>query len=452
VLSKTLTRNTRVVINESSKLQELLDASITNPGFCSTYVFIGPSVVLNTTEESSAARSFFAMHGPFIKSLFLDSCNCTGKDLRKILYNHCPQLEELSLVESGIHEGIFPTAELSPSQEGGVEGVLAEPPSLLFNLKCLRVNLSCTRMIRNTKLMADLLKVSPNVERISWIRTSLDEFRYDRNFQLDLERAWCTNLVQYQAKTHETGITIRDTICDVAIHYKDVRLHRLSRIESNMRLSNESIKVLQSRHFPLQFLDISLTIDVDQAVLSSLLQSLSRTLTTLRLEFQSNDAGGRRISNFYDFVFPRMNGMRHLFVQKFSSGFSFASNFCKNRLPELRSLTLSEMDLKAMVDSEEWEDEVSNDSLKILQLTSNLNRFPLSERGISNLAKFFPNLTEIRTEHFDKLDKDTWKMYCRKLTHFGPPSDKGLGGLPCPRSENECFTCCHNNQTAMCSN
>jgi len=470
-----LTRNTRVNLNEISKLDRLLAASIKNPGFCSTYVF-GPNVTLNISDSKSPANTFFLRHGPFIKSLFLDSCNCTGTDLFLILYNHCPHLEELCLVESGILDGICPLVhvpcedavaaetsvssnnkassssaelEVSNNSTGSVGNVLSPLP----NLKAIRVNLSCTRMIRNTKLMSDLLKISPNVERISWIRTCLDEFRYDRNFQLDLERAWCNNLVQYQqARPNETGTTttIRDTICDVAIHSKDVTLSRLSRIESNMRLSNESIKVLQERKFPLQYLNISLTMDVEQSVLYSLLQSLAKTLTTLKLEFISNDARGERVSNFFDFVFPPMPRMKHLFVQKFPSGFSFRNNFTGSKFPALKSLSITEMDFKEVIEEyeDEWEDDFNfrNDSLTILQLTCNYNCFPVSSKAISNLAKFFPNVYEIRIDQHNTIDFDAWSSCFRKLKRFAPPSDKLLGGLPSPRLEVECYSCCSQNQ------
>lgn len=289
--------------------------------------------------------------------------------------------------------------------------------------------------------MGDLLKLTPNVETISWIETYLDEVRYDRNFQLDLERAWC-------AKPTEDSVTIRDTINEVAIYHKEIQLSKLSRIESNTRLNNESIQVLARRQWSLKFLDISLTIDVEPSVLTSLLSSLAHSLVTLRLEFYPTHG----TTNFFSFNFPKMFKLQHLFVQKFSKNFSFYKNFNSSKFPALRSLTFCETDFKGMIESDEilqgcsssnnfgFPIRLKNESIRILQVTCDLSRYSLSD--ISGLATFLPNLREVRMENFDRMDKSVWEANFSRLKFFGSPSEKGLGGLPSPKGENECSKCC----------
>jgi hypothetical protein len=287
-----------------------------NHTFCSTYQLGIDITTNNLRQEGSHIWTFFHLYGPFIKSLYLDNCPLTRDDLVTILSDYCPNLEEfcLLLIGNGVEEGLFlNVSDNSEEKKSEQERSLQSKTNslrLLKNIKCLRVNLTCTRMIRNTKLTSDLLKITPNVETISWIETYLDEVRYDRNFQLDLERAWC-------AKPTENGVTIRDTIMDTAIWNKELQLSKLSRIESNMRLNNESIQVLEKRRFPLKYLDISLTIDVEPKILSSLLTSLSKSLVTLRLEFYPTHG------SFYHFIFPKLLNLESLFLQKFPANFSF---------------------------------------------------------------------------------------------------------------------------------
>lgn len=188
-------------------------------------------------------------------------------------------------------------------------------------------------------------------------------------------------------------------------------------------------------------------------VLSSLLTTLSGSLSTLRLEFYPTHG----TTNFFSFNFPKMFKMEHLFVQKFSSNFSFYKNFNATKFPLLKTLTFCETDFKSMVENDDeilqgcsdnnikhfgFPIRLKNESIRILQVTCDLSRNSLSSEGISGLANFFPNLKEARMENFDRMDKSIWEANFLKLKFFGSPSDKGLGGLPSPKGENECSKCC----------
>lgn len=371
----------------------------------------GPGVHLQNylQEENQILKRFFELYGPNVKSLSINNCICSTDDLKAILYHGCPNLETLRFI-AVITGRLFPSDALG--QKDGEETSEAKyPRDTLPNLRCLRVNIRSSDMVRNTDIMIDLLSVSPNLEKISWIGLAHDEVSYDRNFQLDLEMAW-------YAQRSSSGLTIRDTIYDVAIHHPPLKLVKLSKIESSMRLSNSSVLALQARHFPLQYLDITLVRDVVVSSLTTLLESLSGTLKALKIEFSPrlHDKWGpsyppsvpaatsnSRISHG-NFLFPKMEKLRHLYLKRYAGSFLFLSE-CKS----LQTLSFYDLDTRDYLpqlhldlsNSRTGDNGALSVSLDLFQVFWDDSAIPhhgvtFTAEDISVLARAFPNVSEVR--------------------------------------------------------
>lgn len=412
----------------------------------------GPGVHLQNylqEDENQILKRFFHIYGPNVKSLSINNCVCSNDDLKAILHHGCPNLESLRFIA-------VITGRLFQKEDS------ASTSFLLPHLKCLQVNVRSSDLVRNTDFMVDLLNVAPNLEQISWIKLAHDEVSYDRNFQLDLEMAW-------SAQRSSSGLTIRDTIYDVAIHHSPLAIPKLSKIESNMRLSNASVLALRDRHFPLQYLDITLVRDVYVSSLTTLLESLSGTLKSLKIEFypcftevwspgtsSSYLSPAEKLNNKITqgtFHFPRMPNLQHLFLKRFYGSFRFLSEMIC-----LETLSFCDLDIRDYLQQLHRDlSLVQNNS----ELSATLNLFQIfwddtaithhgmtfSPDDIHVLAKAFPNVSQIRgVKGISTKKRRHWFRRFEKLRILEElPTELGIGGLKGPNKDfdaNECCYCC----------
>ncbi|CAL8073053.1 unnamed protein product [Orchesella dallaii] len=457
-VKKTIRKLSKVKIDLQRKLLCDLVTSPCSPDFCSEFSFSSGHVFTEWQEKSQIFQDFFKKYGPNVKSLSIKSCICSNKDLKAILYQGCPNLESFKYIamingrlfqdSSSSSSSLFSASVSSSSSSSSLsQEVQIQTQYLLPKLKCLHVNIRSSDLVRNTELMIDLLSIAPNLEEISWLKLPHDEISYDRNFQLDLEKAW-------SADRQTNGLTIRDTIYDVAIHYKPLKLARLSKIESNMRLSNASILELRDRQFPLKSMNIRLTIDVNDSSLKTLLESLSGTLSSLKIEFYPSllDA----TCAVYDkskithgsFTFPKMEKLQHLFLKTFHGSFNF--------LPQLKSLktfSFCELDIRDTLSQLRLDVLHSvnglSTSLQLFQVFSDENHFgndrepTFSNDDISVLAKAFPNVSEIRVKGITKRRRKWLKRFPKLKVLDDAATEVGIGGLKGPKNDsNECCYCC----------
>lgn len=468
-VTKSLRKVTRVRIEARGEKQ--LDNLVNLPTPSDPNLFVdfsfGPGVHLQNylQEENQILRRFFQLYGSNVKALSINNCICSTEDLKAILYHGCPNLESLRFI-AVITGRLFPDEDQQQQQQDGGqnEDDAREEPipkALLPNLKCLQVNVRSSDLVRNTDFMIDFLSVAPNIETISWIKLAHDEVSYDRNFQLDLEMAW-------SAQRSSSGLTIRDTIYDVAIHHPPLNITKLSKIESNMRLSNASVLALRDRHFPLKYLDVTLVRDVYVSSLTTLLESLSGTLQSLKIEFypcfmdswaptyppSSSGAAANAKITHGNFHFPKMERLEHIFLKRYAGSFQF--------LPELKSLkTLSFCDLDIRDYLQQLHLDLSHYKHDIDGLSVSLDLFQVfwddtaithhgmtfSSDDISVLAKAFPNVTEVRGVKGISLKRRRhWFKRFEKLKLLEEVATEdrigGLKGSNKSLENSECCYCC----------
>ncbi|ODN05078.1 hypothetical protein Ocin01_01604 [Orchesella cincta] len=453
-VKKTIRKLSRVKLDARSDNRRLCDliSSLCSPDFCSEFSFSSGNVFTEWQEEIEQVQQFFAKFGPNVKSLSIKNCICSNKDLKAILYEGCPNLESFKYIAM-INGRLFQDASITSalaSPSASSQAVQIQSQYLLPKLKCLHVNIRSSELVRNTELMIDLLSIAPNLEEISWLKLPHDEVSYDRNFQLDLEKAW-------SADRQSNGLTIRDTIYDVAIHYKPLKFARLSKIESNMRLSNASILELRDRHFPLQSMNIRLTIDVRDNSLTTLLESLSGTLRSLKIEFYPSLLDATCAVAVYDkskithgsFTFPKMEKLQHLFLKTFHGSFNFFP-----KLKSLKTLSFCELDIRDTV-SQLRQDVLHSSvnglssSLQLFQVFSDEPHFSndreltFTHEDVTVLAKAFPNVSEIRVRGCTKKRRKWLKRFPKLKKMEESASERGIGGLKGPKNDsNECCYCC----------
>lgn len=436
-----------------------------NPTLFNDFSF-GPGVHLQNylQEENQILKRFFQVYGPNVKSLSINNCICSIEDLKAILYHGCPNLESLRFI-AVITGRLFPSEDEARAENGQDEDREIIPKQILPNLKCLRVNVRCSDLIRNTDFMIDLMSVAPNLDTIAWIRLAHDEVSYDRNFQLDLEMAW-------SAQRSSNGLTIRDTIYDVAIHHPPLNIKKLTKIESSMRLSNSSVMALRDRQFPLQYLDINLVRDVSVSSLTTLLESLSGTLKSLKIEFYPSFHDGYRptfppsaSANTIDkrithglFHFPKMEKLEHIFLKNYAGSFQFLLEW-----KALKSFSCCDFDVRDYLPQINLDLNHSRTDT-FTGLSSTLDRFqifiwddtPIAHQGmtfslddIGVLAKAFPNLSQVRgVKGISPKKRRHWFRRLEKLKVLEEvASEEGIGGLKAFSKNYEnsefCYCCAH---------
>ncbi len=211
---------------------------------------------------SYTVQRFFDMFGDQMKYVCFNRVKWKESELKDLLFEKLPNLEELGLEARAYSDWrLFPDSNGDSSsgvseQVGGMILATREQPSsvidpslVLPKIRVLRLNIFSLMIEMATPFLRDVLRVSPNVEVISSLKTSIISNPLPMPF------------IQYicQAMNYDTADDLVNmpfaadiAIAEAIIETKGVRLSKLASLDCNIRLRTLGLNQLALKGYPLR--------------------------------------------------------------------------------------------------------------------------------------------------------------------------------------------------------
>lgn len=342
-------------------------------------------------------QKFFDMFGDQMKYVCFNRVKWKESELKDLLFEKLPNLEELGLEARAYSDWrLFPDGNGDSSTSEQVGGMILatreqqqpasviDPSLVLPKIRVLRLNIFSLMIEMATPFLRDVLRVSPNVEVISSLKTSVISNPLPMPF------------IQYicQAMNYDTADDLVNmpfaadiAIAEAIIETKGMRLSKLACLDCNMRLRTLGLNQLAMRGYPLRQLDLTVMSDVTSLTLNRLLTSLEGTLQVLKLKFQPGCPAAD------EFVIPELNKLTTLTLNGFKCSFKFLEF-----LPNLKTLTFIRINLQRALAMEAVQCRHALD-IECFQVFEEFSMEGLAGETIRLLAFLFPRVKKLKLEN-----------------------------------------------------
>ncbi|ODM99831.1 hypothetical protein Ocin01_06859 [Orchesella cincta] len=325
-----------------------------------------------------SVQTFFNTFGSQIKYVCFNRVKWKETELKDILFEKLPKLEEL-----GLEARAYSDRRLFPGVSDH-ELMMVNSKLLLPKIRVLRLNIFSLMTEVTTPFLRDVLRVSPNVEVISSLKTSTIANPLPMPF------------IQYicQAMNYDTADDLVHmpyaadiAIAEAIIETKGLSLPKLACLDCNMRLRTPSLNQLALKGYPLRQLDLTVMSDVTSCTLQRLLSSVTNTLQVLKLKFQPGCPAAE------EFVTPELKKLAELTLNGFKCSMKFLEYF-----PNLKMLTLIRINLQRALAMEAVQCEKPLE-LESFQVFEEFSMGGLAGDTIRLLALLFPRVRRLKLEN-----------------------------------------------------
>ncbi|CAL8093048.1 unnamed protein product [Orchesella dallaii] len=328
---------------------------------------------------SSSVQTFFDTFGSKIKFICFNRVKWKETELKDILFEKLPKLEEL-----GLEARAYSDRRLFPGVSD--HELIVDSKLVLPKIRVLRLNIFSLMTEVTTPFLRDVLRVSPNVEVISSLKTTTIVNPLPMPF------------IQYicQAMNYDTADDLVHmpyaadiAIAEAIIETKGLTLPKLACLDCNMRLRTPGLNQLALKGYPLRQLDLTVMSDVTSCTLQRLLSSVSNTLQVLKLKFQPGCPAAE------DFVTPELKSLSLLTLNGFKSSLKFLEHFSN-----LKVLKLIRINLQRTLAMEAVQCRKPS-QLESFQVFEEFSMGGLAGDTIRLLALLFPRVRKLKLENLN---------------------------------------------------
>jgi hypothetical protein len=341
------------------------------------------------------------VYGKHVKCLIVPN-GWSVEGLRPILFNKCPNLEELQLMGHVLYDRVDQRILNEDDSETKLNNLKKFtlyvtnanqpfPPGHLENL----VPLDPTGANYFTKLfITDLLSICPNLESVQC--PNKRDMRRDKAFCAHVATKYGVTNIDVEASFNK----INQFIAQKLFSTGHVVNPKLTRLNLYLRLNSRGMEKLSAKHYPLEYMDLHIRYE-DTNGLKALLLSLAGTLKHLRLTTDHK----LRI----DYPCAVLNKLESIHLEDYAWDLIFLGD-----IPKLTKVTLHYFNSNNFVTGRHrvgltpTKGAFTSSSVKTL-LIENLLCAEQQARCVKKLGILFPNVKELRLDKV--VDRDLQRIY-----------------------------------------